>query len=246
MQDDSLCLFVTGSQGTRKYFPLDRDGMTIGRDKNCDISLSDTSVSKFHGHVKLENGKTVLYDGIEGKPSSNGIFVNDRKIDLCATIDEGSVVKIGIFRFEVRRTSLVSSIPRIRDIDSVADICPFLEKGELAAGRERDVLDLLKGFGLGVPEIEELFNTALDTSMSRHQLARVAMLSKMKQMALHDHKSSEETINEEVYAHDEPSENDDDINDDLDRPTSRTLLFMIFLLCFIVTVGVIILAIIFP
>lgn len=234
---------MTGSQGTRKYFPLDRDGITIGRDKNCDILLSDTSVSKFHAHVKLQNGKTVLYDGIDGKPSSNGIFVNDRRVDLSATIDEGSVVKIGIFRFEVRRTSLVSSIPRIRDIESVADIPSFLEKGELVAGRERDVLDLLKGFGLRTSEIEELFDTALDTSMQRHQLTRVALLSKMKQMALSDSKS-EETISEEVYASDEPVHNDDDIDEDVSKPTGRLGLFLIFLLCAIITAGLIISAII--
>jgi hypothetical protein len=71
------------------------------------------------------------------------------------------------------------------------------------------------------------------------------MLSKMKQMALLDYKS-EETINEEVYASDEPAKSDDDIGEEIDQPASRTGLFLIFLLCFIVTVGVIISAIVFP
>jgi pSer/pThr/pTyr-binding forkhead associated (FHA) protein len=85
--NESHLLIIEDDQG-RKEFPLDRPIYSIGRDKNCDIRLFSQFVSRRHATlVRLTRNNTShryyyrIVDGdAKGKPSSNGIMVNGRKM----------------------------------------------------------------------------------------------------------------------------------------------------------------------
>ncbi len=87
-QTNESHLFIIEDDQGRKEFPLDRPVYSIGRDKNCDIRLVSQFVSRRHATlVRLPRDDSShryyyrIVDGdAKGKPSSNGIMVNGRKM----------------------------------------------------------------------------------------------------------------------------------------------------------------------
>jgi pSer/pThr/pTyr-binding forkhead associated (FHA) protein len=75
----------------------------IGRDASqCDIVVDNSTVSRQHARVRLEDGRFVLYD----LASSNGTFVNDERVQKQPLLD-GDKVRFGDVDFsfmEVRET----------------------------------------------------------------------------------------------------------------------------------------------
>lgn len=63
---------------------------TIGRDKSAGIVLDDTECSRIHAAIRYWDDIFVIRD----MNSSNGTFVNGKKIDI-ARISPGDVIKIG-------------------------------------------------------------------------------------------------------------------------------------------------------
>ncbi|MEM6445729.1 MAG: FHA domain-containing protein [Cyanobacteria bacterium J06642_2] len=78
--------------GDPKYF--------IGRDIANDICLNSQFASRYHAsllRVPAEQGDysyQVLDGDLEGKPSTNGLYVNDRKVNS-HTLDAGDVITFG-------------------------------------------------------------------------------------------------------------------------------------------------------
>ena len=85
--NQSHLLIIEDDQG-RKEFTLDRPIYSIGRDKNCDIRLVSQFVSRRHATlIRLQRDDSShryyyrIVDGdAKGKPSSNGIMINGRKM----------------------------------------------------------------------------------------------------------------------------------------------------------------------
>ena len=93
-------LIIEDDQG-RKEFTLENSLYSIGRDRECDIHLVSQFVSRRHATlVKLprddKNDKRYYYrivDGdVKGKPSSNGLMINGRKIPAHDLKNEDEVV----------------------------------------------------------------------------------------------------------------------------------------------------------
>jgi hypothetical protein len=68
-------------------WPLREVAVTIGRDENCAICLdmpavqSARLVSGQHAHIARREGDFIVFDGTpEGKPSTNGTFVNGQRV----------------------------------------------------------------------------------------------------------------------------------------------------------------------
>lgn len=85
--NENHLLIIEDDQG-RKEFPLEDPVYSIGRDRECNIRLMSQFVSRRHATlVRLprdHNSHTYYYrivDGdAKGKPSSNGLMVNGRKM----------------------------------------------------------------------------------------------------------------------------------------------------------------------
>lgn len=64
----------------------------IGSGSECDIALSDFSVSKQHCQVIVEKEDTIVVRDLE---SRNGVYVNNTKIDQSLTIQSNGIISIG-------------------------------------------------------------------------------------------------------------------------------------------------------
>jgi pSer/pThr/pTyr-binding forkhead associated (FHA) protein len=71
----------------------------IGRGAACAIRLSDTYVSQVHARLYGENGGWF----VEDLGSTNGTYLNDRKVAAPVEVHAGDVVKVGKTVLELRR-----------------------------------------------------------------------------------------------------------------------------------------------
>lgn len=69
-----------------------------GRSTEADIILDDSYASDFHFRIGQQEGKIVLSD----LGSTNGTYVNGRRITAPATLTRGDSVQVGKTIFEVR------------------------------------------------------------------------------------------------------------------------------------------------
>ena len=96
-------LLITGPDGERTV-KLQKKRNSLGRSKECDIQLSDFSVSRSHCFLYEENG--VWF--IEDNNSTNGVLVNGKKVQK-SKIDIGDEVTLGNFKLELVHTTEVAS-----------------------------------------------------------------------------------------------------------------------------------------
>lgn len=68
--------------------PLGQTTTTIGRSRDCDIAIEDTSLSRLHLRIEKRGGTYFLVDN----NSSNGTFVNRRKVAEAPLIDGDEIV----------------------------------------------------------------------------------------------------------------------------------------------------------
>ena len=85
-------LQITDGPGEGAEVEVTGDGITIGRDDDCDLTLDDPEVSRRHASVKLlSDGRAEIAD----LDSGNGTFVNDRRLRGPARLDGGEDVRVG-------------------------------------------------------------------------------------------------------------------------------------------------------
>jgi adenylate cyclase len=71
-------LHITDAGGRAWQLPLPPKGAcTIGRAPDNRVVLNDPRASRYHAHIKSQNGAYLIVDGgLDGKPSANHLFVN--------------------------------------------------------------------------------------------------------------------------------------------------------------------------
>ena len=84
---------LTVRQGPRpdQTFDLHKDVHTIGREAGNDILINDPQVSRHHARVTLQGGTYVLED----LGSTNGTFVNGRRVSGPVALSAGDMVGFG-------------------------------------------------------------------------------------------------------------------------------------------------------
>ncbi len=97
-EQEACLIIIRGTPQGHRYF-LTQDEMTLGRDSAADITVSDQGISRKHAKVTKEGGKAFITD----LGSSNGTFINDKKItagEKVALVKE-DMIKLGnsIFKF---------------------------------------------------------------------------------------------------------------------------------------------------
>lgn len=78
-------------QRTSRRYAMQQTATTIGRNGHNDIVLDVSAVSGSHAEIRHENGRYIIYD----KGSSNGTFVNGRRIAGANMLKAGWAVRIG-------------------------------------------------------------------------------------------------------------------------------------------------------
>lgn len=92
-KEQEACLIVIRGKPQGHRFFLVQDQLTLGRDPAADITLADQSISRKHAKVNKNQGKVWLSD----LNSSNGTFVNDRKLGPGESVElaKEDMIKLG-------------------------------------------------------------------------------------------------------------------------------------------------------
>ncbi len=88
-----LEIFERGARGTRHVRPP----CEIGRTRAADLVLGDPEVSRRHARLESHNG--VVY--VEDLGSSNGTFLNGRRVTEAIEVREGDEIDVGTTRLVV-------------------------------------------------------------------------------------------------------------------------------------------------
>jgi pSer/pThr/pTyr-binding forkhead associated (FHA) protein len=73
-------------------------GHVIGRSSDADIHIDDPYSSEFHARVGLQDNTVLVHD----LGSTNGTYVNGRRVTTPTTVSKGDTVQIGKTILEVR------------------------------------------------------------------------------------------------------------------------------------------------
>src|SRR5947207_1154922 len=88
-----FAIVVNEKGGEQKRLEFDKPEVTIGRVQGNDIILPKGNVSKRHSRIVLKDGKFIIVD----LKSTNGTYVNGRKITSPLVLKETEKVYIGDF-----------------------------------------------------------------------------------------------------------------------------------------------------
>jgi len=92
-------LRVVAGRDVLRFLVLRKGGaLEVGRDAECDLALSDASISRRHARIR----GTPSGFSVEDLESRNGMFVNGARLDRCA-LQPGDLVELGSvpLRFEL-------------------------------------------------------------------------------------------------------------------------------------------------
>jgi len=84
-------IIVKEASGKERIFELEQETVTIGREKDCDLMISDPRASRHHAGLRLKDNKVYLKD----LGSGNGTYLNGEKIAKEELWPLGAEAKIG-------------------------------------------------------------------------------------------------------------------------------------------------------
>jgi len=94
VRPDSHFQFVV-EQGPEegRGIPLDKNTITVGRERSNDITIVDAELSRYHARLTLSESGYI----IEDLGSTNGTFVNGKRIAQPTMLNAGDVVRMGSY-----------------------------------------------------------------------------------------------------------------------------------------------------
>ncbi|HLY98845.1 MAG TPA: adenylate/guanylate cyclase domain-containing protein [Candidatus Angelobacter sp.] len=101
-------LIISSPDGKKGILELTKPVITVGRGNANDLVLNDSSVSRFHAVVKLQDKAVVIAD----RGSTNGVILNGERIASDREINNGDVALIG--RYELRLENIDDSDIQVR------------------------------------------------------------------------------------------------------------------------------------
>jgi len=91
-----------------RQFVLEDGVNQVGRDRDCDVHLSDVSVSRRHARIRVARSAVI----VEDLDSKNGTLVNGKRISEPSPLANGDTITFGSVQatIEIRRTEDPSTI----------------------------------------------------------------------------------------------------------------------------------------
>ena len=90
-------VLLTGSDESRRV-RIRHQGHVVGRSPDADIHIDDPYASEFHARVGIQDERVVVHD----LGSTNGTYVNGRRVTSPTSASRGDTVQIGKTILEVR------------------------------------------------------------------------------------------------------------------------------------------------
>lgn len=106
-----LSILITDKDGTHRRQELSAEEAVIGRADDADVVLPRNSVSKKHARIVRKNGRYVIAD----LGSTNGTYVNGRKIHGPLQLTEGDKIYLGDFILTVEKVEGAPAAPSGRE-----------------------------------------------------------------------------------------------------------------------------------
>jgi pSer/pThr/pTyr-binding forkhead associated (FHA) protein len=167
----SYQLVVVVGRSASQMIKLAAGSTVVGRNAECQLRIGSTQVSRRHCELTLENGRLSVQD----LGSSNGTFVNGKKLEAPAVLKPGDEIEVGNVRFRVdalEDTALIPGTPRqpAKPSDTAVSDAISLDETDMGAGD--DSTQMLRGatnaaeeakVGIGEDEVADLLlNIELD------------------------------------------------------------------------------------
>ncbi len=93
----NTALVLFKKNGKRKDIPIVDNDTIIGRQPDCNIRVLKSSVSRHHCKVSMTDDKVTISD----LESSNGTFINKKKIEIPTTVHPGDVLTVADIHFTI-------------------------------------------------------------------------------------------------------------------------------------------------
>jgi len=103
-----FAVVITEKSGGQRRMEFDKNEVTIGRVQGNDIILPKGNVSKRHSRIVLKDNRFIVVD----LKSTNGTYVNGRKITSPLVVKPGDKVYIGDFIMNVEELVAVAGAPQ--------------------------------------------------------------------------------------------------------------------------------------
>ena len=96
-----VSLTVDGGRHSGKLIAIGLKEVLIGRDEKCNIQLDSEEVSRVHCSLFVKDDEVVLHD----RKSSNGTFVNKRRLRGELQMEDGDSIQVGpqLFTINIER-----------------------------------------------------------------------------------------------------------------------------------------------
>ena len=98
MADVPVLVCTAGPLAGQSFIVPEEGELSIGRAEDNGVVIPDKDVSRYHAHLRLDNGSLWLRDA----GSRNGVFVNDNRVTDHHALRVGDVIRIAEHEFDVR------------------------------------------------------------------------------------------------------------------------------------------------
>src|ERR1700682_1182482 len=121
-------LIISSPDGKKGILELNKLITTIGRGNANDLVLNDSSVSRFHAVVKIQDRSVIIAD----RGSTNGVVINSVKIHRETELKSGDSAVIG--RYELRLEAIDENAIQVRRAEWPSTLNQIMHgRGEIGA-----------------------------------------------------------------------------------------------------------------
>jgi pilus assembly protein CpaF len=124
-------IIITEKGGTERRESYDRTEINVGRVQGNDLMLPKGNVSKRHARLLFRDGRFIVTD----LKSTNGTYVNGRKIAQATIVREGDKIYIGDFVLRIEMPGGAAASQDALPAVSSGPAAPAAARGRVAAAR---------------------------------------------------------------------------------------------------------------